>query len=54
MKRTSLLLGLGGGIEWRKFFLKSGYDFDLTNINLLENKGNLYQSGWFLTLGYNF
>ncbi|MDR2854116.1 MAG: PorT family protein [Prevotellaceae bacterium] len=54
LKRVSLALGVGGGFEWKNFFLKSGYDFGLTDINRLKNKSSLHQSGWFLTLGHNF
>ncbi|MDR1652367.1 MAG: PorT family protein [Prevotellaceae bacterium] len=53
LARFSVLLTLGGGFEWKKFYLKSGYDFGLTNINAADKK-RMTQNGWFISLGYNF
>ena len=61
LTRFSILLSVGGGFEWKKFYLKSGYDFGLTNINTDDSAINigskrkrLTQGGWFISLGYNF
>ncbi|GHT17962.1 hypothetical protein FACS189429_3270 [Bacteroidia bacterium] len=53
LQRFSVLLSLGAGFEWSRFYLKGGYDFGLTNINA-QNKKRLTQGGWFVSLGYNF
>lgn len=55
LSRLSILFSIGGGFEWNRFYIKSGYDFGLTNINADENnKKRITQSGWFVSLGYNF
>ena len=53
LRRVSLSLGVGGGFTWKRFLLKSGYDFGLTNINAV-NDNRLTQSGWYISLGYSF
>ncbi|MCL2597024.1 MAG: PorT family protein [Paludibacter sp.] len=61
LTRFSILLSIGGGLKWKQFYLKSGYDFGLTNINTVDssinigtNKKRITQGGWFISLGYNF
>lgn len=53
LNRLNLQLSIGGGIQWKKYQLKSGYDFGITNINKTDT-GNLYQKGWFLSFSYQF
>jgi len=53
LNRLNLQLGLGGGVKFKKYTLKSGYDFGVTNINRLDT-GNLYQKGWYVTFSYEF
>jgi hypothetical protein len=54
LTRLSVLLSIGGGFEWNRFYFKSGYDFGLTNIDASDNKKRTTQGGWFISLGYNF
>jgi hypothetical protein len=54
LQRFSILLSVGGGFSWNRFYLKSGYDFGLTSIDATDTKKRLTQSGWFVSLGYNF
>jgi len=53
LRRLNIQLGAGGGIQWRKYRLKSGYDFGL--LDLYKSKtASLHQSGWFVSFGYEF
>ena len=61
LARFSILLSIGGGFKWDRFYLKSGYDFGLTNINQAQTSNNaefkkkrITQGGWYVSLGYNF
>jgi len=61
LTRLSVLLSFGGGFQWDRFYLKSGYDFGLTNINTSDASINIgtirkriTQGGWFISVGYNF
>lgn len=53
LNRLNLQIGLGGGVQWKKFSLKSGYDFGLNNLNRLDT-GSMHQGGWYVTLGISF
>lgn len=53
LKRVSLLFGAGGGVQWKDFFVKGGYDFGLTNINNIDTR-RLVQGGWYVVGGYRF
>lgn len=53
LNRLNLQIGVGGGIQWKNYQLKSGYDFGINNLNKLDN-GNQYQKGWFVTFSYEF
>ena len=53
LNRLNLQIGLGGGIQWKNYQLKSGYDWGITNLNKV-NTGNLYQKGWYVTFSYEF
>jgi hypothetical protein len=53
LNRLNLQDGLGGGIQWKKYQLKAGYDFGINNLNKLDT-GNMNQNGWHVTIGYNF
>lgn len=52
--RLNLQLGVGGGLEWKKFMLKSGYDFGLFNMNREATTRKLYEGGWYITFGHQF
>jgi len=53
LNRLNLQIGVGGGIQWKHYQLKSGYDFGINNLNKL-NTGNQYQKGWYVTFSYEF
>lgn len=53
INRLNLQIGLGGGIQWKKYQLKSGYDFGINKINK-TGTGNVNQSGWYVSLAYEF
>lgn len=53
LNRVNLQIGLGGGIQWKKYQLKAGYDFGINNLNKLDT-GNMNQNGWHVTIGYSF
>ena len=53
LHRFNLQFGAGGGFQWKKYQLKSGYDFGLINLKK-SSPGSLYQKGWFVTLLYQF
>lgn len=53
LNRVNLQVGLGGGIQWKKYQLKAGYDFGINNLNKLDT-GNMNQNGWHVTIGYSF
>lgn len=53
LNRLNLQIGLGGGIQWKKYQIKSGYDFGVTNLNRIDT-GNLFQRGWYVSFSYEF
>lgn len=53
LNRFNLQIGAGGGIQWKKYQLKSGYNFGFLNLDKI-NTTNQYQKGWFVTFGYEF
>jgi hypothetical protein len=53
LNRLNIQLGVGGGVQWKKYQLKSGYDFGINNLNKL-NTCNLYQNGWYVSFAYEF
>ena len=53
LNRMNLQIGLGGGVQWKKYLIKSGYDFGLVNMNHISTK-KLYEGGWYISLGYEF
>jgi len=55
--RTNAQWGLGGGFEWDRYRLQSGYDFGLNNMaRKLEYapKRNMTEWGWFVSFSYRF
>lgn len=54
--RVNAQWGLGGGIEWDRYRLQSGYDFGLNN--LAKKNGATYRYmaewGWFVSFSYRF
>lgn len=51
LNRLDLQVGIGGGIQFKKYQLKGGYDYGLLNVN--KSAGNLYQKGWYVSLSVN-
>lgn len=49
LNQLDLQVGVGGGVQWKRYQLKAGYDMGLLNINRLTT-GNLYQRGWYVSL----
>ncbi len=50
LNQLDLQLGLGLGVQWKKYQLKGGYDWGLINISKSASIGNLYQKGWYVSL----
>ncbi|OJV40501.1 MAG: hypothetical protein BGO29_10310 [Bacteroidales bacterium 36-12] len=44
-------LGAGGGVQWRQFILKSGYDWGLNNLDKTK-KDYIHQGQWYVSFGY--
>jgi hypothetical protein len=53
VNRLNLQIGVGGGVQWKKYQLKAGYDFGLNKINRTGSDSQ-HQSGWFVSLAYEF
>lgn len=53
LNRLNLQIGVGGGVQWKNYQLKSGYDFGINNLNKLDT-GNQYQKGYYVTFSYEF
>jgi len=49
LNQLDLQIGLGLGVQWKKYQVKAGYDYGLLNINRLTT-GNLNQKGWYVSL----
>lgn len=54
--RANIQWGLGGGLEWDRYRLQSGYDFGLNNLVKQAQIPNQYMAewGWFVTFCYRF
>lgn len=52
--RLNFQLGAGGGVQWRNYQLKGGYDFGINSINRIDSSKMLHQSGWYVSLVYQF
>ncbi len=53
--RCNVQYGLGGGFEWDKYRLQSGYDFGLNNLLKKDvPSGNMSEWGWFVSFCYLF
>lgn len=53
LSRFNLQGNIGGGVQWKKLQIKSGYDVGLLNINRLSN-GKICQKGWSVSFVYEF
>ena len=54
--RANIQWGLGGGLEWDRYRLQSGYDFGLNNLvrHRGETKRYMAEWGWFVSFCYRF
>ena len=54
--RANIQWGVGGGLEWDRYRLQSGYDFGLNNLVRHQQVSKQYMSewGWFVTFSYRF
>jgi len=53
LNRLNFQLGAGGGVQWKTYQIKSGYDFGINNLNR-KDTGAMHQKGWYVTVGINF
>lgn len=54
ISRINFQMGAGGGVQWKNYQLKGGYDFGINSINKIDTNKILYQSGWYVSLVYQF
>ena len=54
--RANIQWGLGGGFEWDRYRLQSGYDFGLNNLVRHPSLSTQHMSewGWFVSFSYKF
>jgi len=54
--RANIQWGVGGGLEWSRYRLQSGYDFGLNNLVRKQKTGQQRMSewGWFVSVSYLF
>lgn len=54
--RANIQWGLGGGLEWDKYRLQSGYDFGLNNMVKHPQISGQYMAewGWYVSFSYRF
>lgn len=51
INRINLQIGAGGGVQWREYSLKSGYDWGLNNLDRTKSD-YVTQGNWYVTFGY--
>ncbi|MDD3079494.1 MAG: outer membrane beta-barrel protein [Paludibacter sp.] len=54
IRRINLQIGAGGGIQWKNYQLRGGYDFGINSINIIDTSKLMHQSGWYVSLVYQF
>ncbi len=56
IQRINLQISIGGGVQFKNYKLKGGYDFGINSINKIDTSKlmSLKQSGWFVSLIYQF
>jgi len=54
INRINFQMGAGGGVQWKKYQLKAGYDFGINSINKVDSSKLLHQGGWYISLVYQF
>jgi len=51
IRRFNLQLGAGGGVQWKEYSVKSGYDWGLNNLDA-TGRDYVTKGQWYVTLGY--
>ncbi len=54
ISRINFQMGAGGGVQWKNYQLKGGYDFGINSINKVDTSKLLRQGGWYVSLVYQF
>ena len=54
ISRINFQMGAGGGVQWKNYQLKGGYDFGINSINKVETSKLFRQGGWYVSLVYQF
>lgn len=52
--RINFQMVLGGGVQWKDYQVKGGYNFGINSINRIDSGFTLRQSGWFVSVAYQF
>ena len=53
LRRLNIQLGAGGGLQWKNYRVKSGYDWGINNISQNKNRSQKMK-GWYITFEYEF
>ncbi len=53
LNRLNIQLGAGGGLQWKNYRVKSGYDWGLNNLSKNKNRPQRAQ-GWYVAFEYEF
>ena len=51
LNRINLQLGAGGGVQWRQYIIKSGYDWGINNLDRTK-ADYVTQGNWYVTFAY--
>ncbi len=54
ISRINFQMGAGGGVQWKNYQLKGGYDFGINSINKVDTSKLFRQGGWYVSLVYQF
>ncbi|MFW9598147.1 MAG: outer membrane beta-barrel protein [Paludibacter sp.] len=54
ISRINLQMSVGGGVQFKNYQLRSGYDFGIHSINKVDSGSMLRQRGWYVSLVYKF
>jgi hypothetical protein len=47
-------MSVGGGMQFKNYKLKGGYEFGINSINKIDSSKLLRQNSWFVSLVYQF
>lgn len=53
LNRFNIQLGAGGGLQWKDYRIKSGYDWGINNVSKNRNKPQKMK-GWYIAFEYAF